>query len=589
MSGGEPSSIKRQPRCAVGAPVPSGRYGAHVKVRFEDGVYGLILRLISIDMRKEVVFLHQALYRKWRPGTFDEVCGQDHITSVLRYENAQGKLSHAYLFCGSRGVGKTTCAKILAKAVNCEHPVNGDPCGECEACRAIESGAATDVLEMDAASNNGVDNIRDIRDEVMYAPSSLKYRVYIVDEVHMLSPSAFNALLKTLEEPPSYVIFILATTEQHKLPATIISRCQRFEFRRISVSELAARLEFIAKEENIELEKDAALLIARLAQGGMRDAISLLELCAGGGRKVTPEIVNETVGSTGREGTMRMARFVANKDYDSIFGEISDIVRSSKDLRIFFGDLLSLWRDLLVFKTLPDPTQYLDLTDSEIKMLKQISGAYTRETLLWQSSIIENAIADMHRPGASKRTTAELALIKMCDEQLDSSAEALLSRISKLETALVLGQIGAKPIEVTPMEIKEEPQKEAKTETVSETPQKPEKKPEPIAKSAAASSGVKNLRCWAEATDRMANEIEKSTVPFLKNAKAYIIDGELAIRVDSDFALFRVDNDRIKSVIVATVASLTGKKYNVKIEVGAAISDAEDEIFDEILDNAEEL
>ena len=534
--------------------------------------------------------MHQALYRKWRPGTFDEVCGQDHITSVLRYENAQGKLSHAYLFCGSRGVGKTTCAKILAKAVNCLNPVNGDPCGECEACRAIESGAATDVLEMDAASNNGVDNIRDIRDEVMYAPSSLKYRVYIVDEVHMLSASAFNALLKTLEEPPSYVIFILATTEQHKLPATIISRCQRFEFRRISVSELAARLEFIAKEENIELEKDAALLIARLAQGGMRDAISLLELCAGGGRKVTPEIVNETVGSTGREGTMRMACFVANKDYDSIFGEISDIVRSSKDLRIFFGDLLSLWRDILVFKTLPDPTQYLDLTDSEIKMLKQISGAYTRETLLWQSDIIEKAIADMQRPGASKRTTAELALIKMCDEQLDSSAEALLSRISKLETALVLGQLNAKPIEAASIEIKEEPKREAKEEQTAASSEISEKKAEPSAKPEAPKvvGGIKNLRCWTETVERIS-KVEMRAASFLRTAKAYVCDGEIVVRVENDFAQNMTDNDRIKSAITATVASLTGKKYNVKIEVGAAIADAEDEIFDEILESAEEL
>ncbi len=536
--------------------------------------------------------MHQALYRKWRPGTFDEVCGQDHITSVLRYENAQGKLSHAYLFCGSRGVGKTTCAKILAKAVNCEHPVNGDPCGECESCRAIESGAATDVLEMDAASNNGVDNIRDIRDEVMYAPSSLKYRVYIVDEVHMLSQSAFNALLKTLEEPPSYVIFILATTEQHKLPATIISRCQRFEFRRISVSELAARLEFIANEEKIELEKDAALLIARLAQGGMRDAISLLELCAGGGRKVTSEIVNETVGSTGREGTMRMARFVANKDYDSIFGEISDIVRSSKDLSVFFRDLLSLWRDLLVFKTLPDPTQYLDLTDSEMKMLKQLSGAFTRETLLWQSSIIENAAVDMQRAGASKRTTAELALIKMCDEQLDSSTDALLSRISKLETAIVMGQISVKATPDMPIEKTEEPKKEAPTEPIAEPQKEVAKKPDPIAKPeavvAGTSGGVKNLRCWAETVERIAR-VEARAGSFLKTAKAYVCDGEITVRVESEFAQNMVDNDNIKSAISATVASLVGKNYSVKIEVGAAIADAEDEIFDEILDNAEEL
>ena len=244
--------------------------------------------------------MHQALYRKWRPQVFDDVCGQEHITSILKYETENNRFSHAYLFCGSRGTGKTTCAKILAKAVNCESPVNGSPCNKCASCRSIDAGVATDVLEMDAASNNGVDNIRDIRDEVVYSPSALKYRVYIVDEVHMLSGNAFNALLKTLEEPPSHVVFILATTELQKLPSTIISRCQRFDFRRISTDVLVDRLAFISDKEGIEYETDALRVIARLARGGMRDAISLLELCAGTRRKVTVDVVDETVGSGGR-------------------------------------------------------------------------------------------------------------------------------------------------------------------------------------------------------------------------------------------------------------------------------------------------
>ena len=244
--------------------------------------------------------MHQALYRKWRPRRFDEVCGQEHVTDILRYETANGLISHAYLFCGSRGTGKTTCAKILAKAVNCENPQNGNPCCECAACRSIADGSASDVLEMDAASNNRVDDIRTILDEVIYTPGILKYRVYIIDEVHMLSVSAFNALLKTLEEPPAHVIFILATTELQKLPATVISRCQRFDFRRIGTQVLTSRLKFIAKEENIGLDDDAALIIARFAQGGMRDAISLFELCAAGGR-VTAERVYEAVGIGGRE------------------------------------------------------------------------------------------------------------------------------------------------------------------------------------------------------------------------------------------------------------------------------------------------
>ena len=265
--------------------------------------------------------MHQALYRKWRPQTFDDVCGQEHITSILKYEASKGNFNHAYLFCGSRGTGKTTCAKILAKVINCENPKDGNPCGECAACRSIDDGSATDVLEMDAASNNSVESIRDLRDEVVYPPTNLKYRVYIVDEVHMLSDSAFNALLKTLEEPPSYVVFILATTELHELPATIISRCQRFEFRRMPVEVLTARLEKIAAAENIDIEKGALQILAKQAQGGMRDAISLLDLCSGGsrGKRIDEDAVNDIVGISGRATLERLVNAIADKNFDVIF------------------------------------------------------------------------------------------------------------------------------------------------------------------------------------------------------------------------------------------------------------------------------
>ena len=313
--------------------------------------------------------MHQALYRKWRPQIFDDVYGQEHITSVLRYEAEHNAFSHAYLFCGSRGTGKTTCAKILAKVVNCEHPVNGSPCCTCDACRAIDSGAATDVLEMDAASNNGVENIRDIRDEVVYLPNALRYRVYIIDEVHMLSISAFNALLKTLEEPPEHVIFILATTELQKLPATIISRCQRFDFRRISTDALMRRLRYIADAEGIELEDEAARMVAKLAQGGMRDAISLLELCAGVRKSVTVKSVEESVGLTGREALLETVDAVADQNYEILFERIAQVVQSSKDVAVFWQDLLSVWRDMLVIKTAKNASAYLDLTDHESALM----------------------------------------------------------------------------------------------------------------------------------------------------------------------------------------------------------------------------
>ncbi|MBR7182153.1 MAG: DNA polymerase III subunit gamma/tau [Clostridia bacterium] len=380
--------------------------------------------------------MRQALYRKYRPRTFDDVCGQEHITSVLRYEVAEGALSHAYLFCGSRGTGKTTCAKILAKAVNCENPQNGSPCCKCPSCLSIENGSATDILEMDAASNNGVDDIRNIRDEVVYSPSTLRYRVYIVDEVHMLTTNAFNALLKTLEEPPAHVIFVLATTELHKLPTTIISRCQRFDFRRISLPVLASRLSYIAENEGLTLADNAAQAIARLAQGGMRDAISLLELCAGAQKEISLETVNEMTGSGGREEAMRTARAVAAADYNEIFAIIADAVASSRDLSVFWQELVSLYRDLLVMKTTDAAVRYLDLTDAEATDLAALAATVTKGRLLSHCRLLEQALFAMQRANAVKRMIAELTLVRMCDPLLDTSTEGLLARVSVWRTPL---------------------------------------------------------------------------------------------------------------------------------------------------------
>ena len=393
--------------------------------------------------------MHQALYRKWRPGNFDEVSGQEHITSILKYQCSTGKFSHAYLFCGSRGTGKTSCAKILAKAVNCLHPTPAGPCGECAACASINAGSATDVLEMDAASNNGVDDIRDIRDEVIYAPSELKYRVYIIDEVHMLSVSAFNALLKTLEEPPEHVVFILATTELQKLPATIISRCQRFDFRRITTDALTARLHLIAREEGLTLDDDAARLIARHAQGGMRDAISLLELCAGAHLPITTDLVTDTIGSAGREGMLLVVRAIAGKNYDALFEVVDQTVRSSRDLGVFWQDLIGLYRDMLVFKTTKNATKYLDLTDAEAAAMQAAAGLFTKETLLWHTCILEDAFFAMGRAYDIKRTVAEVTLLRLCDPTLDTSTAAILARLSQLEETIITGnfatQVQAQP------------------------------------------------------------------------------------------------------------------------------------------------
>lgn len=536
--------------------------------------------------------MHQALYRKWRPKSFSDVCGQEHITSVLRYEVEHEKLSHAYLFCGSRGVGKTTCAKILAKAVNCEHPVNGEPCGVCDACRAIEEGTATDVLEMDAASNNGVDNIRDIRDEVVFAPSQLKYRVYIVDEVHMLSQSAFNALLKTLEEPPSYVIFILATTEQHKLPATIVSRCQRFEFRRIPTPVLSERLNYIAKKEQIDLAPDASHLLARLAQGGMRDAISLLELCAGNGEKITPSLVCETVGSTGREQTLRMAKAVSIKDYDTIFSEIDSLVSSSKSIAVFCQDMISFWRDMLVFRSSENASEYLDLTDAETAELSAIAGKFTKETLLWHCGLLDDALARITRSASTARITAELTLMRMCDEKLDNRTDAILSRISKLEASRIMP---ASPTTSEEATAKASPL--AAESFVPDAGQNAGKKENAdiannnVKKAADGAVGkrvLRPLRAWADILD----EIKSSDIVTwisLNSTSAYTDErGNAVIRFDSDFQRSRANDTVNLQGLTQLVSNHIGQAVNVIFETSPSSEGEENSIIDEILDDLEE-
>lgn len=397
--------------------------------------------------------MHQALYRKYRPKRFDDVCGEDPVSSVLRYQVQNGRVSHAYLFCGPRGTGKTSCAKILAKAVNCLSPVDGNPCGTCDACRAIDEGTAPDVVEMDAASNNGVDYIRDIRDAVSYTPASLRRRVYIIDEVHMLSNSAFNALLKTLEEPPEHVLFILATTELHKLPATVISRCQRFDFRRIKVDVIADRLLYIAENEGIALEPAAARSLAKQAMGGMRDAISFLELCAGGGHAVTEERVRETLGLSGTEAAYKTAVAVKRRDFAALFRMVDAVVSSSRDIAVFWQEITEFWRNMLLAKYLPPDglTEYLDLTEPELRVLSDAAKRFDEAALSYHFTVLDGAAREMNRSPATKRLTAELSLLKLCDPTLETSVEALTARIAALENRIALlegqGNGGAQKVE----------------------------------------------------------------------------------------------------------------------------------------------
>jgi DNA polymerase-3 subunit gamma/tau len=382
--------------------------------------------------------LYQALYRKWRPRTFDEVVGQEHITETLKRQVAADRLSHAYLFTGTRGTGKTTCAKILSRAVNCEHPVNGNPCNQCAACLGIENGSILDVLELDAASNNGVDQVRALRDEAVYTPAAVKKRVYIVDEVHMLSTAAFNALLKILEEPPAHLMFILATTELHKVPATIKSRCQQFSFKRLRPGEISGRLNQVCAQEHIALSTDASALLARLADGGMRDALSLLDQCAGYSETVDVPQVLEALGLAGNVETARLMQAVAQGDTAAALETLSRLYAAGKELRSLLGELSALTRDLLIRKTAPQGGAALLTGGYDEGTMRALSELLPSARLLQMLTVLQSATAELGR-SANPRTDAELCLIRLCDPTLDGSAAGLTARVEQLERRLEYG------------------------------------------------------------------------------------------------------------------------------------------------------
>ncbi len=416
--------------------------------------------------------MYQVLYRKYRPRVFSDVYGQDHVTSTLKNEIKNGRVSHAYLFTGSRGTGKTTCAKILAKAVNCEHNIDGEPCNECEVCKGLDNGSIYDVVEIDAASNNGVDNIRELRDETNYAPSRGKYRVYIIDEVHMLSTGAFNALLKTLEEPPAHVIFILATTEVHKLPATILSRCQRFDFKRIQPETMAVRLKEVAGLEGLELDDDAAVLIARIADGALRDGLSVLDQCAGRSKSITPDLVSEVAGLAGREAMYKLSDCIANNDSNTAMSIISDLYQNSFDMERLCVEMINHFRNFLVAKTVRKSRELIICTDDEYKTILEASKNFTVESIVFALDLFQNTLVTI-KGGASARIEVEMAFIKLCEPKMDESIASLLDRISKLESAVKNGvTVQSAPVQIqasTPepkIEYiqKEEPKSEPKAE-----------------------------------------------------------------------------------------------------------------------------
>ena len=383
--------------------------------------------------------MYQALYRKYRPKTFDDVVGQEHITETLKKQVETGRLSHAYLFIGTRGTGKTTCAKILAKAVNCEHPVNGNPCNQCAACRGIDDGSILDVVELDAASNNGVDNVRALRDEAVFSPANVRKRVYIIDEVHMLSPSAFNALLKILEEPPAHLMFILATTELHKVPATILSRCQRHSFKRIPVDTIAARLNYVAQQEHLNLQPDAATLLARMADGGMRDALTLLDQCSGSD-VITTETVISAMGLAGNLRTAQLLQSIADGDTAKTLEQFRSLWQDGKDPAALLDELSMLQRDLLMQAVAPRGGRELLSGGYDSETLQTLSGAFTPAQLLANLQSIQDALTAMAAQ-PNPRIAAELCLIRLCRPELCDDVPTLCARVDKLEQAVRSGDI----------------------------------------------------------------------------------------------------------------------------------------------------
>ena len=521
--------------------------------------------------------MYQVLYRKYRPRVFSDVVGQEHITSTLSKEIETGKISHAYLFTGSRGTGKTTCAKILSKAVNCLNPVNGNPCNECEICKGLDSGAILDVVEIDAASNNGVENIRDIRDEINFTPASCKYRVYIIDEVHMLSIGAFNALLKTLEEPPAHVKFILATTEVHKLPVTIVSRCQRFDFKRVSPEAMKQRMQYIAECEGFTADDEALSLIARIADGGMRDALSLLDQCTGHGKHISADIVCDVAGMTGKDHLFAVADAVAQTNAGKALEIINDLHANSCDMERLCSDLINHFRNLMIVKTVKSASDILVCTAEELEQYKAQSGKLTLENILYCISLLQDSMANIKR-GVNRRIEMEMAIIKLATPNLTSDNEALLRHISDIEMKIKTGAIAvsAPAAAVKPAEESKPAVPAEKPKAVEKAPEVAESKPAPTPDEYPAEA-AKPQASREESTDaempidwaEVLSELTKTNMPLWG-----VLNGSSAI-IRGDYVLIKSDNPTLSAFIKTggnardvkeAVLRVTGKKYRLGLQ-----------------------
>ena len=553
--------------------------------------------------------MYQALYRKWRPSVFDDVYGQEHITSILKNEVASGRISHAYLFCGPRGTGKTTCAKIIAKAANCESPVNGNPCGKCAACRAIDNGTTTDVVEMDAASNNGVDNIRDLRDGVVYTPADMKYRVYIIDEVHMLSISAFNALLKTLEEPPEYVIFILATTELNKIPATVLSRCQRFDFRRVTPSALVDRMRIVCKGEGIVAEDAALSLIAALSQGSFRDALNMLEFCSSESSEITEESAGRLLGVSSVNTLAVLSSAICERDVATAIDTVNEIYLSSRDISAFWRELISFYRDMLISAVTKGKTPVGEQAE-------HVAKEYAPSRIISALEIFAEAEMNMSRVPASAKLYAEIAVIKAAESVAKSDPTVgadmghIEERISRLEeTVKRLAASGIAPAQSggannnvnNIYHVERQTLTTPRTESNARAVEKAESfdnkaleldKKEVRSEFTAVSGQTtfKSLRGWIDVIRRISKK-SPSIAPSLLSSQALEgSDGRLYVFVDNAFsAKILCGFPDAKTIVMSTVLDITGKSFTADDIIFEAKKNAEVIIREPIDDIIEKI
>ena len=505
--------------------------------------------------------MYQALYRKYRPQTFDEVVGQPSVTQTLKAQVVSGKLSHAYLFTGSRGTGKTSCAKILAKAVNCLSPVDGSPCNRCAACRSIDSGSCMDVLEIDAASNNGVENVRDLRDDAIYSPTEVKKRVYIIDEVHMLSISAFNALLKIIEEPPAHLMFILATTELHKVPATILSRCQRFSFRRLLPKDISERINAVAYQEGIDLTQEAADLLARLADGSLRDGMSLLDQCAAAScETLDPERVYRCLGLAGSRKAAELLNCVADRDTGAALALFSAQYAAGKDISAMLDELILLCRDLLILKTAPKTGHAMlsgICTDAEIKALYK---RFTAAELLRLTALLQQT-ASGFRQSANPRIDAELCIFQMCEPTLSADVDAINARLSRVEQAIAGGRIVSEALpepETPPAPVQAESPPECRND-----------EPAPIQDPPLSELPI---GFWPELVTRVVPQLEPKPAAMFSSKENGVLrpvleQDRLILYAESSFVKNLVDNAQVRAAVAAAAEQLLKRKVGVQIRV----------------------